>query len=427
MPHAGAAKTSPPHTPDAAPCPGAVTGSRTRPTSPDAASSPATARASGASSSCSASSPGSARRPSSALLHLVEHLAFGYRSGPFLDGVAAAAGWRRVVALVVAAVVVARRHLRPRTPARCRAGTEVSEAVWLRGAHMAVRAEHRPRRDLDRHRRARGRRWAARALRSSSARPRLRAGCRTGAGCRPGSGACWWRPGAGAGFAAVYNVPLGGALFALEVLLGTLALPLVLPALATSVIATCVAWITLGTGPTYRLPSYAVHPQQLAWAALAGPDHRRGGDRLGAHHRLGRLAPADGTRALRGAVRRLPHPRAGLDQVPGAARQRQGRRPARRARRSISFGLSLDPVHPQAAGHGGVPVDRLAGRPVHADADDRRPAGRDPGLRVARTSSRVPGRAATRSSAAAPSWPPRCRGRCRAWSWCSSSPATSTR
>ncbi len=39
--------------------------------------------------------------------------------------------------------------------------------------------------------------------------------------------------GAGAGMAAVYNVPLGGALFALEVLLGTLTLPLVLPALLT--------------------------------------------------------------------------------------------------------------------------------------------------------------------------------------------------
>src|ERR1700753_1444205 len=41
------------------------------------------------------------------LLHLGEHLAFGYRSGPFLDGVAAAASWRRVVALVIAAGVVA--------------------------------------------------------------------------------------------------------------------------------------------------------------------------------------------------------------------------------------------------------------------------------------------------------------------------------
>ena len=77
--------------------------------------------------------------------------------------------------------------------------------------------------------------------------------------------------GAGAGFAAVYNVPLGGALFALEVLLGTVALPLVLPALATSVTATAVAWIALGTGPTYDLPRYALHPSQLAWAFLAGP------------------------------------------------------------------------------------------------------------------------------------------------------------
>jgi CIC family chloride channel protein len=77
--------------------------------------------------------------------------------------------------------------------------------------------------------------------------------------------------GAGAGMAAVYNVPLGGALFALEVLLGTLALPLVLPALVTSVIATAVAWITLGTNPTYSVPNYGVHASQLVWAALMGP------------------------------------------------------------------------------------------------------------------------------------------------------------
>ena len=77
--------------------------------------------------------------------------------------------------------------------------------------------------------------------------------------------------GAGAGFAAVYNVPLGGALFALEVLLGTVALPLVLPALATSVIATAVGWIALGTNPTYSLPHYALHPAQMAWAFVVGP------------------------------------------------------------------------------------------------------------------------------------------------------------
>lgn len=47
--------------------------------------------------------------------------------------------------------------------------------------------------------------------------------------------------GAGAGLAAVYNVPLGGALFTAEVLYGSLNLPVILPALACSAIATLTA------------------------------------------------------------------------------------------------------------------------------------------------------------------------------------------
>ena len=77
--------------------------------------------------------------------------------------------------------------------------------------------------------------------------------------------------GAGAGMAAVYNVPLGGALFALEVLLGSLALPLVLPALLTSLIATAVAWIVIPTRATYLVPSYSVAGREIVWAALIGP------------------------------------------------------------------------------------------------------------------------------------------------------------
>ena len=71
------------------------------------------------------------------LLHLVEHLAYGYRRGPFLDGVEAAAGWRHIVALLVAAGVVA---LGVAVLGRLgtSGGTEVSEAVWLREARMAV-------------------------------------------------------------------------------------------------------------------------------------------------------------------------------------------------------------------------------------------------------------------------------------------------
>ena len=43
--------------------------------------------------------------------------------------------------------------------------------------------------------------------------------------------------GAGAGMAAAYGVPLGGALFAVEVLRGVLALRLILPALLASACA----------------------------------------------------------------------------------------------------------------------------------------------------------------------------------------------
>lgn len=77
--------------------------------------------------------------------------------------------------------------------------------------------------------------------------------------------------GAGAGIAAVYNVPFGGALFALEVLLGTLALPLVAPALATSVIATATAWLLLGNHVTYQFSPGPLSMPLLAWSAIAGP------------------------------------------------------------------------------------------------------------------------------------------------------------
>ena len=62
--------------------------------------------------------------------------------------------------------------------------------------------------------------------------------------------------GAGAGMAAAYGVPLGGALFALEVLRGMLALRLVLPALMTCLIATVVSWTILPNAPTYSIPEY---------------------------------------------------------------------------------------------------------------------------------------------------------------------------
>jgi len=77
--------------------------------------------------------------------------------------------------------------------------------------------------------------------------------------------------GAGAGMAAAYGVPLGGALFALEVMRGKLALRYVLPALFTSLIATAVSWLSLPNAPTYIFPAYSSSASVLVWALVAGP------------------------------------------------------------------------------------------------------------------------------------------------------------
>ena len=77
--------------------------------------------------------------------------------------------------------------------------------------------------------------------------------------------------GAGAGMAAVYSVPLGGALFALEVLRGALALRLVMPALAASLIAVKTASLVIPDAPLYTVPGYAISPDVYLWVIVASP------------------------------------------------------------------------------------------------------------------------------------------------------------
>jgi chloride channel protein, CIC family len=77
--------------------------------------------------------------------------------------------------------------------------------------------------------------------------------------------------GAGAGLSSAYGVPLGGALFAIEVMRGKLALRYVLPALFASLIATGVSWLWLPNTPTYNIPSYFDSASILLWAAIVGP------------------------------------------------------------------------------------------------------------------------------------------------------------
>jgi CIC family chloride channel protein len=78
--------------------------------------------------------------------------------------------------------------------------------------------------------------------------------------------------GAGAGMAAAYGVPLGGALFAVEVLRGVLALRLILPALLASACAAGVAWLlAMPNEPTYVIPSYSLSASAICWSVAAGP------------------------------------------------------------------------------------------------------------------------------------------------------------
>lgn len=77
--------------------------------------------------------------------------------------------------------------------------------------------------------------------------------------------------GAGAGLAAVYNVPVAGALFILEALLQTVTPRTVIPALASCVIAAAVARLGLGNMTQYAVPAYRAPPSLIAWAIMTGP------------------------------------------------------------------------------------------------------------------------------------------------------------
>ncbi|MDA8147880.1 MAG: chloride channel protein [Actinomycetota bacterium] len=201
------------------------------------------------------------------ILHGVQHLAYGYHGGLFQRGVQAAPPLRRVIVMAIAGVTAGLAWLTLRRFTHLSTG--LSESVWEEDGKLpfvftivnsvvqivtvALGATL-------------GREGAPKETGAAIASKVSDVGGLTAAQRRL-LVAC----GAGAGMAAVYNVPLGGALFGLEVLLGTLTLPMVLPALATAGIATGVSWVLLPDQPTYRLPTYAVTPSLAIAAIVCGP------------------------------------------------------------------------------------------------------------------------------------------------------------
>jgi H+/Cl- antiporter ClcA len=207
------------------------------------------------------------------LLHLVQHVAYGYSLHPtvshesFLQGVRASSPARRFLALCVCAAVAgsgwwalycfgaplisikkATEKNGPRMPFLATIVHDLLQIVTV-GLGSPLGREVAPREV-----------GAALATQLSER-----------AGLSPDSTRIMIACGAGAGLAAIYNVPLAGALFTLEVLLGTLNWAALLPALATSVIATVVAWIGLGNEAQYAVPQFSISASLVLWSIVMGP------------------------------------------------------------------------------------------------------------------------------------------------------------
>jgi H+/Cl- antiporter ClcA len=209
----------------------------------------------------------------SLLLHFIQHIAFGYGVAPgtsqesFLQGVTESSPMRRVLALAACGLItgggwwIVYRFGRPLV--------SISKAITADDPRMPVikTTAHALLQIV------------AAALGSPLGRevaPReIGATCAGWFSWRVGLPPEWSRImvacGAGAGLAAVYNVPLAGALFVLEVLLRSFELSTFILALTASVIAASVASIALGDGSQYTLPHLTISAPLVIWSIVVGP------------------------------------------------------------------------------------------------------------------------------------------------------------
>ncbi len=202
------------------------------------------------------------------LLRLAQHLSFSYSTGDFLSGVRNTSGEHRfLVVSLGGAIAGSSLYLLRRLTGG--SGAEVTGAIWHKQGLFKA---------------------APTIAKSIISIVIVGMGAAIGReaalkdmGATVGGKVCDWANlslsqrhllvacGAGAGMAAAYNVPLGGALFAIEVLLGTMSLTNVLAAVTASFVAVAVSWLFLPNVPTFNVAQLSITPSLLLWAAVAGP------------------------------------------------------------------------------------------------------------------------------------------------------------
>lgn len=202
------------------------------------------------------------------MLRTVQRLAWP-ESDTFIGAVEDASPLRRVLVPAIAGVTVSLVAIVSRWPLGGHGTARIIEAIWRRGREMLLA------RTLVR---------ALLAILSVGMGASLgREGALVQAGAASGSWlasrlriderqarvlvAC----GAASGIAAAYDVPIGGALFGLEVLLGSFALELLGPIVISCVVATAVARTLPGAGMEYVIPEYKLIgvPELLLGLGLA--------------------------------------------------------------------------------------------------------------------------------------------------------------
>ncbi|MDU0327147.1 chloride channel protein [Microbacterium sp. KSW2-21] len=200
------------------------------------------------------------------IVHSLEHLVWGHEEGPFLDGLAYPSVWWLPIVTVGGAGVVAavgwyllRRF--GRTLATVEQGVHGARMPWwetlvdtvLQVGSVAMGASI-------------GKEVAPRELSAMAGSKIVR-----WFGLDPRWRRILIASAAGAGLAAVYNVPLAGALFAVEILLAQFSVGAAVVALTVSAVATLVARPLVGDGSLYTVGSLEVNASLIVAAVLIGP------------------------------------------------------------------------------------------------------------------------------------------------------------